>query len=277
MRNLICPALDPQPVSQAVRDYLGGYIESAATLGRRTAELHLALATPGDDPAFAPEPFTSSEIETWLAHMREDGDRSFAMLKEALPRLPDEVLGMAGAVLGRRRQILERMRISGQDHNHGQRIRIHGDYHLGQVLRVKADFVILDFEGEPARPLAQRRAKSSPLVDVAGMLRSFSYAANSTLITYTARHAEDLPVLEPWARLWARATAAEFLRAYRATSLASPPAGGNGGFLPETPEDFQKILGACILQKALYELAYELNNRPAWVRIPLAGILSITA
>jgi maltose alpha-D-glucosyltransferase/alpha-amylase len=262
-------ALDGQPVAQVVRDYVGGYMESAATLGRRTAELHLALTTPGDDPAFTPEPFTSKEIESWSAHMREDATRAFATLKEGLPALPDEVLGMAGLVLGRRRQILERMRISGQDHNHGLRMRIHGDYHLGQVLRVKADFVILDFEGEPARSLAERRGKVSPLVDVAGMLRSFSYAANSMLITYTTRHAEDVSVLEPWARLWERATAAEFLRAYLATA-------GNAKFLPETPEDFQKVLAACTLHKALYELAYELNNRPAWVRIPLAGILSVS-
>jgi maltose alpha-D-glucosyltransferase/alpha-amylase len=262
-------ALDGQPVSQVIRDYVGGYMESAATLGRRTAELHLALATPADDPAFTPEPFSGKEIETWSAEMREDASRAFATLKEGLPSLPDEVLGMAGLVLGRRKQVLERIRIPGQDHNYGQRIRIHGDYHLGQVLRVKADFVILDFEGEPARPLAERRAKVSPLVDIAGMLRSFSYAANSTLITYTTRHAEDVSVLEPWARLWERAVAAEFLRAYRTTA-------GKAAFLPETPEDFQKLLGACTLHKALYELAYELNNRPAWVRIPLAGILSIS-
>ncbi len=262
-------ALDGKPVSRVVHDYVGGYMESAAMLGRRTAELHLALATPNGDPAFTSETFTGKEIETWLAHMREEASRAFATLEEGLPALPDEVLGMATLVLGRRRQILERMRISSQDRNYGQRIRIHGDYHLGQVLRVKADFVILDFEGEPARPLAERRTKASPLVDVAGMLRSFSYAANSVRITYTTRLAEDISVLEPWARLWERAIATEFLRAYRATA-------GKAAVLPETPEEFQEVLGACTLQKALYELTYELNNRPAWVRIPLAGILSLS-
>ena len=112
-----------------------------------------------------------------------------------------------------------------------QRIRIHGDYHLGQVLRVKTDFVILDFEGEPARSLAYRRSKQCPLKDVAGMLRSFSYAAYGTLINYTARHPEDLARLEPWAQLWERFVAAEFLRAYRETAQGAD-------FLPASSADF---------------------------------------
>jgi maltose alpha-D-glucosyltransferase/alpha-amylase len=133
---------------------------------------------------------------------------------------------------------------------------------------VKTDFVILDFEGEPARSLACRRAKQSPLKDVAGMLRSFSYAAYSSLISYTTRHSGDFARLEPWALLWERSVSAEFLRAYRETAKA-------GEFLPAKSGDLRKLLDVFLLDKALYEVLYEMNSRPAWVRIPLMGILSL--
>ena len=147
--------------------------------------------------------------------------------------------------------------------------RIHGDYHLGQVLRSRSDFVLLDFEGEPARSLAERRAKQSPMKDVAGMLRSFSYAAFAALFTYTSRRPEDFESLLPWAKLWERAVSAEFLRAYRAASKGSQ-------HVPADTEAFGNLLDAYVLDKALYELLYELNNRPAWVRIPLEGIRALT-
>ena len=128
--------------------------------------------------------------------------------------------------------------------------------------------MILDFEGEPARPIAERRAKWSPLKDVAGMLRSLGYAAYAGLIGYTARRPEDWESLEPWARLWERSMAAEFLRAYRATAQGA-------AFLPSSEASFRKLLAIFLLDKVLYELSYELNNRPAWMRIPLTGILSL--
>jgi maltose alpha-D-glucosyltransferase/alpha-amylase len=259
-----------QPVSAIARDHVGAYLDAAATLGRRTAELHSALADSRGEPAFEPERFTGAEAEAATLLLREQAARRFEILKESLSRLPDETVEMAGLALGRRRQILDRIRLSGREPDYGRRIRIHGDYHLGQVLRVRSDFVILDFEGEPARSLEQRRAKASPLKDVAGMLRSFSYAANSALMAYTSRRPEDFSSLEPWATLWERAAAAEFLCAYRA-------AAADGGFLPPDTGDFRRLLEAFLLDKALYELEYELNNRPAWVRIPLAGILSISS
>jgi maltose alpha-D-glucosyltransferase/alpha-amylase len=189
-------------------------------------------------------------------------------MKDHLPRLPDEAVEEAGLVLRRRRELLARLRgLEGADIG-GLRIRIHGDYHLGQVLRVKGDYVILDFEGEPARPLAERRAKHSPLKDVASMVRSFSYAAYSALLGYTARHPEEVDRLEPWARLWERSTAAEFLRAYREAAVA-------GGFLPPTPAGVDALLRAYLVDKALYELLYEMDNRPTWVRIPLWGLSSL--
>ena len=150
----------------------------------------------------------------------------------------------------------------------GRRIRVHGDYHLGQVLRVKNDYVILDFEGEPTKPLADRRIKHSPLKDVAGMLRSFSYAAYAALLNYAARRPEAVDQLEPWARLWEQSTCAEFLRAYRETIAP-------GNLLPESPTEADSLLRAYLVDKALYELRYELDNRPNWVRIPLWGLSSV--
>jgi len=260
--------LSERPVFQDARDHVGIYLESAATLGRRTAELHLALASPTDDPAFAPEPLSATDQQTLLAALREHASRVFETLKERLPYLPDEAVEMAAAVLSRRTRILDHFEAVGPEPLRTRRIRVHGDYHLGQVLKVRTDFVILDFEGEPARPLAERRSKQCPLKDVAGMLRSFSYAAYSSLINFTTRHGGDLARTEPWARLWERCVAAEFLRAYR-------EAAHGADFLPPGIDDFRKLLDIFLVDKALYEVRYELNARPAWLRIPLMGIMSL--
>jgi maltose alpha-D-glucosyltransferase/alpha-amylase len=260
--------LSERPTSQLARDHVGIYLDSAAMLGRRTAELHLALASPTDNPAFAPEPLTADDLQAQLADARRHAAGVFDVLKENVSHLPDEVVEIAASVLSRRRRILDHLGTLKFDGLRTQRIRIHGDYHLGQVLRVKTDFVILDFEGEPARSLAYRRSKQCPLKDVAGMLRSFSYGAYGTLINYTARHPEDLARLEPWAQLWERFVAAEFLRAYRDTAQGAD-------FLTATSDDFRKLLDVFLLDKALYEILYELNSRPGWVRIPLLGMMSL--
>jgi maltose alpha-D-glucosyltransferase/alpha-amylase len=254
--------------SQVARDHLGIYLDAAATLGRRTAELHLALAAPSGDPAFAPEPFTSENFQTILFDFQQHASRVLDLLKERVPFLPDDVIEIAATVLSRRRRILDYFGAQKSARFRTQQIRIHGDYHLGQVLRVKTDFVILDFEGEPARPLEYRRSKQCPLKDVAGMLRSFSYAAYASLINYSARHSEDLTRLEPWAQLWERSAAAAFLRTYRETAQGAE-------FLPTDTSDFHKLLDVFLLDKALYEVRYELKARPAWVRIPLMGIMSL--
>ena len=151
--------------------------------------------------------------------------------------------------------------------NGGMRSRVHGDYHLGQVLRTEEDFVILDFEGEPARSLAERRAKQSPLKDVAGMMRSFSYAAYAALFAFIAARARRLRSARAVGRCVAAWMSATFLAEYRATIARLARA---HSLLP-APGDFDVLLRAFMLEKALYELAYELNNRPDWVRIPLTG------
>ena len=260
--------LSEQPTSTLARDHVGIYLDSAAALGRRTAQMHLALASATDDPAFSPEPTTVDDLRSLVAQLRKHATHVFDVLKGSMSQLPDDLVEAAGLALARRRQILEGFGQLDGRQIRALRTRIHGNYFLGQVLRVKTDYIILDFEGEPARPADQRRAKQSPLKDVAGMLRSFSYGAYVTLMNYTTRRPEDLDRLMPWTRLWERSTAGAFLRAYRETA-------GDAAYLPADAGDFRQLLRAYLLDKALSELLYEMNNRPAWIRIPLEGILSL--
>jgi maltose alpha-D-glucosyltransferase/alpha-amylase len=253
------------------REHAGLYLDAAALLGRRTAEMHLALATPTDNLAFSAEPVTSETLAADSTRIESQLSRTLDALRRGLTTLPDELTTDAAAlILSRRVELLARAHTlaTAPAAESGQRIRIHGDYHLGQVLRTRGDYVILDFEGEPARTLAERRAKQSPLKDVAGMLRSFSYAAYSALDHFNQRHPNAQKSLEPWATLWQNAVCNEFLNAWRATMGSNP-------YLIPYPEQAHLLLNAYLLEKALYELLYEFNNRPAWIRIPLAGILAL--
>jgi maltose alpha-D-glucosyltransferase/alpha-amylase len=252
-----------------IRDCVGISLDAAATLGRRTGELHLALGQPTANEDFAAEPMAPEQSAALGEQLVANAARAFDALKDNIARLPDPIVEAAGLALSRRTSILDRLKALTASAPGGMRTRIHGDYHLGQVLRTKSDFVILDFEGEPARSLAERRAKHSPLKDVAGMLRSFSYAAFASLDRFASRRPQDAGKLDPWARLWEQAVAAEFLRAYRAAL-------GPSVLVPAQPQALRSLLEAYILDKASYELIYELNNRPSWVRIPLHGILSLT-
>jgi maltose alpha-D-glucosyltransferase/alpha-amylase len=252
---------------EAVRDQAGAYVEAARVLAHRTAELHLALSRSEGNPAFQPEEFDEGDIRELDSRIREEATRTFDLLKGNLALLPDDSLEMAGAAIRSRRQIIEKLQLP-LNGSYGKRTRVHGDYHLGQVLRSLNDFYIVDFEGEPDRPLVQRRAKHSPFKDVAGMIRSFSYAANATLMNYTTRHPETFASMEPLARLWEKIVRKEFLASYLANQELY-------SILPSKNIDICRLLDAYILEKAIYELGYELNNRPTWVRIPLAGILSL--
>jgi maltose alpha-D-glucosyltransferase/alpha-amylase len=225
--------------------------------------------------AFTPEPFTPEALAADASRIHAQIVRTLDALKRGFTALPDELTtDSAALILSRRIHLFHRAHIIAEvpPEQAGQRIRIHGDYHLGQVLRARGDYVILDFEGEPARPLAERRAKQSPLRDVAGMLRSFSYAAYSALDHFTQRRPGTGKSLEPWAQLWQNAVSTEFLNAWRTTvATASAPT----PHLTPQPLQADRLLNAYLLEKALYELLYELNNRPTWVRIPLAGILAL--
>jgi maltose alpha-D-glucosyltransferase / alpha-amylase len=240
------------------------YLASAQLLGRRTAEMHRALADP-DDETFAPEPFRGEARDEAYRQMAAHGDHVLDLLASKRAVIPDALQPQADAVLGARAGVLKRLEAVRGSESAGTRIRIHGDYHLGQVLRTEEDFIILDFEGEPARSLADRRLKQPPLKDVAGMLRSFSYAAYAALFTFTLNAPDDMALLTPWADAWQRWISQAFLTAYRTTAGPELVVGDRA--------EFNRLLGAFVLDKALYELAYELNNRPDWIRIPLVGIL----
>jgi maltose alpha-D-glucosyltransferase/alpha-amylase len=244
---------------------MGLYVDAMATLGRLSAELHLALGAPTSDPAFQPEPLAPADLEHLAAAMQTNASHMFTALKANLATLPEPVVEQAALVLSRRRALLSAFEQLTRQPIDGLRIRVHGDYHLGQVIRVKNEYAILDFEGEPARALDERRAKHSALKDVAGMVRSFSYAAWVGLSQFTTRGPDAFDRLEPWARLWEQAASASFLRAYRQT--AGPR------LLPADPQACRALLEAYLLDKACYEVLYELNHRPAWVWIPLRSLL----
>jgi maltose alpha-D-glucosyltransferase/alpha-amylase len=259
---------DMKNAAELVRDHAGIYLEAAGTLGRRTAEMHIALASSEQIEDFRPEILKPGELQQISEDLANHAAGIMGLLKTNLSRLAEDAIEMGSLVMSKRREILGRFQKLAGVKSTLVRTRIHGDYHLGQVLRAKADFVILDFEGEPARPLAERKQKQLPLKDVAGMLRSFEYAAFSALAKHIARRPEDQQQMEPWAKLWVSAVEDKFLQAYRETAIQS-------FVVPRDDHDFQLVLNAYVLDKALYELGYELNNRPDWVRIPLAGILSL--
>jgi maltose alpha-D-glucosyltransferase / alpha-amylase len=244
---------------------LNTYSQSAKLLGRRTAEMHLALSVDSQNSAFAPEAFSAEYQSALQRSLVELTERIFGQLREKSDSLPVETRGKAEALSGKETEILSRFRSTLSEPLHALRTRIHGDYHLGQVLFTGDDFVIIDFEGEPARPLSERRLKRSPLQDVAGMLRSFHYAAFSPLIGADAMKPEEAARLSPWAEFWNARISADFLAAYFDTC-------GDAAFLPKNRSELQSLLELHLLEKAVYELGYELNNRPGWVGIPLEGI-----
>ncbi|MCX6850750.1 MAG: putative maltokinase [Verrucomicrobia bacterium] len=231
----------------------GGQLERARLLGMRTAQMHLALAAEAADGDFAAEAFTAEYRDSLCQSMGKATRRMMQLLEQNLGALNDE----AAELLLREQEILRRHATLMERPINAKRIRIHGDYHLGQVLDTGGDFIIIDFEGEPGRPLNERRIKHSPLRDVAGMLRSFDYAAHTAFAQRTER-----------AEAWVEGVSDAFLSAYLATAKGA-------AFLPASEQELRMLLDACLLEKAVYEVCYELNNRPDWVGIPLRGITRI--
>jgi len=256
------------PPGALLDELFGGvYPEKMKLLGQRTGELHLALASYPGDPAFRPEPFNAMAQRSVYQNMRASLRRAFTLLEKKLCDLPATFRDEAKEVLSAEHEILAREKRLLDRRTNAAKIRIHGDYHLGQLLYTGKDFVILDFEGEPARPLSERKLKRSALRDVAGMMRSFQYAACSAL-WQPAMRKEDVPFLERWADLWYRHMGSVFLQSYLKTT-------GSAIFIPHNSEDLQIMIEAYLLDKAVYEIGYELNNRPSWVVIPVRGIKHI--
>jgi maltose alpha-D-glucosyltransferase/alpha-amylase len=256
--------------NDGVRASIAPFLESVGLLARRTAELHLALAssTAAGEPDFAPEPFDDKFQHSFKDVLLELTNRIFGQLRHAQDGLPENAKAKVEKVLGSEPQIIGRFHAALSAPIRAVRTRIHGDYHLGQVLYTGADFVIIDFEGEPARPLSQRRLKRSPLQDVAGMLRSFHYAAHAPLLASTGSVNVDesnREKLNGWAEAWAKWVSDLYLMEYLKTARGAE-------FLPPSREEIMALLQLHVLEKAVYELGYELNNRPGWVAIPLEGI-----
>jgi maltose alpha-D-glucosyltransferase/alpha-amylase len=231
----------------------------AATLGRRTAELHLALSN-GTAPAFAPELLSDADRQSLVGRARTMLLENLGLLARKVDRLPQRTRSLARRVLeaqSKLEDVLDRFRDAPTTVT---KTRVHGDLHLGQVLVQGNDFVIIDFEGEPARPLPERRAKSSPLRDVMGMVRSFDYAPEAVL-----RESGGDP---PRARRWTEECTADFLRSYFDTV-------GAASFAPADPAERERLLSFYQMEKVVYEVGYELNNRPDWVEIPVRGLASM--
>ncbi len=249
---------------------IGTYLPTVQLLAERTAELHIALAS-GREKDFQPEPFSELYQRSLYDSMRSLTKKNFRLLRQHLGSLPPTVRETAERVLAAEERILERFRRLTTRKLAAERIRIHGDYHLAQVLYTGRDLVILNFEGEPWRSLSQRRLKRSPLKDVAVMLRSFQYAAYVKLFEETSAgmaSPESLPVLESWALFWERWVSSAFLQAYLRRAQGT-------SFLPPASEERAILLESYLLKRAIYELGSELENRPEWVRIPLQGIWQI--
>jgi maltose alpha-D-glucosyltransferase/alpha-amylase len=261
----------PEEIPTLAREAIGSYLVSVQLLGQRTAELHKALASAPDEPNFAPEPFTFVYQTSLYQSMRGQTVRTLQLLREKLPSLPEDIKETAQKVCDLEHAIIERYRLIQNKNVSAIRTRCHGDYHLGQVLYTGKDFVIIDFEGEPARSLSERRLKRSPLKDVAGMIRSFNYAAHNALlrqVSLSPRPGDELALLQNWAQYWYLWVSAAFLKAYLNCIREA-------NLLPKDPGQLKILLDAFLLEKAVYEIGYELNNRPTWLKVPLQGVLQL--
>jgi maltose alpha-D-glucosyltransferase / alpha-amylase len=284
------PAANASPLTLAlngipdlVDDVAGPFLQHMRLLGQRTAELHTALATgvpigaparTPPDPAFTPEPVTQLYQRSLYQSVRNAVRRGLRAARRELGGLDDpSTVDAIRALVGREDEILERLRALSVVRMETVRTRTHGDYHLGQVLWTGRDFVIIDFEGEPARPLGERRLKRAPLRDVAGMLRSLQYATATTLEDQLERGLvtagqPNHEVLSAWLDWWLAWNSAALLSGYLEVAEGE-------SFLPGDSGHTRILLDAFLIEKAVYELGYEMNNRPNWVGIPLAGIRQV--
>ncbi|MGV3509019.1 MAG: maltose alpha-D-glucosyltransferase [Sphingobacteriaceae bacterium] len=242
-------------------------VERTALLGQRTAEMHLALASI-DHPDFKPEDFSLHYQRSLYSSLQSLVRSTFQNLNRNIKKLPEHLVEEAEELLNMKEEILTVLKRVYKKKINTKKIRIHGDYHLGQVLFTGKDFVMLDFEGEPALSYSERRLKRSAMRDVAGMIRSFHYAAYGSLFLENQVRQEDVNILLPYAEQWYHYMSGFFMDGYLKTIKGSD-------VMPDNKEDMEVLLQTFLLQKAIYELNYELNNRPDWVIIPLRSIKAI--
>jgi maltose alpha-D-glucosyltransferase/alpha-amylase len=264
-RELDTLALLPESEMPPLEEVFGSYMHYASVLGQRTGELHRALATPTNDSAFAIEPLTLQDVRAVADDARAWAERAFRALGAGRSKAAN---GAVETLLSRRDECLAVIDALVQEPTGAIKSRVHGDYHLGQVLIVQKDVMIVDFEGEPSRPAEARRAKSSPLRDVAGMLRSFAYAAETGVREVANRFAEKEALATAATARWRMLAEAAFLSAYEEAAHGSPA-------WVEDAATRARLLRLHLLSKALYEIDYEANNRPEWIETPIRGVLSI--
>ncbi|MFO0505366.1 MAG: phosphotransferase, partial [Chryseotalea sp.] len=257
------PAIKFDEAPEIIQEFIGrGFYERVVRLGQRTAEMHLALASDNQDTAFSPEPFTSNYQRALYASLRKLVRDRFNLLESSLHKLDDESRLLAKKVLAMENTILDCFKEIYEIRINANKTRIHGDYHLGQVLFTGKDFVIIDFEGEPGFSFSERRLKKNPFKDVAGMIRSFHYAAFGKILLNENYRDRDLEFLEVWAEQWQHYVGRFYLGAYMEKM----------GMGTELTEEYDTLIRTFLIEKAIYELGYELNGRPDWTIIPLRGI-----
>ncbi len=253
-------------IPEKMQTHLGGVAaERASLLGIRTAEMHIALASHPEEKGFEPEAFSLHYQRSLYSSLQTLVRSTYQTLEKNFSKLPESFQEDAQDIKDMKKDVLSRMKMIYAHKIDAMKIRAHGDYHLGQVLFTGKDFIILDFEGEPARSFSERRLKRSPTRDVAGMLRSFHYAAYSGLFKNEAFTHGNAPYLEEWAEQWYHYMSGFYLRSYLDTTKGQ-------NFIPTDSEDFTVLMQTFLLEKAIYELSYELNNRPDWAIIPMKGI-----
>jgi maltose alpha-D-glucosyltransferase/alpha-amylase len=244
--------------------------EKIALLGRRTAEMHLALASNPDVADFAPKNFTTDYQNYLCEHLTSNVTEKLKFLKSIRNALPTNITADIDKVLGLKDKILAIFQDIKKQPITAQRVRMHGDYHLGQVLFTGTDFVIIDFEGEPATPFPERRIKHTVLKDVAGMVRSFHYAVYATLLQNEKFKDLDTKQLALWAETWYLCARGFYLDSYFDTISTTE-------LIPKDSKSTEILLKAFLMEKAIYELCYEANNRPTWLMIPLNGVMKLAS
>ncbi|AWN52336.1 maltose alpha-D-glucosyltransferase [Methylobacterium sp. 17Sr1-1] len=268
-RDLDAIVLVPESEAHSPEETFATHLRWAGLLGQRTAEMHKALATETADPAFAAEPFTAEDLSALAADTRRQAEKALRVCASLGFTAPESAQEAASAIVAAKAEIEALIASLSEGVPTGaHRTRIHGDYHLGQVLASQDDLIIVDFEGEPSRPVDERRAKSTPLRDVAGILRSFAYGGETVTREVSSRFAEAGERAKTAVAAWRQMVSGAFLEAYAATVQGSRAAVTDAG-------THDRLLRLCLLQKALYEIDYEANNRPDWIEIPARGVLAI--